>query len=194
MFLLALVVCEPSYAGLYEFTIEGRVTFAAAGDVPAGTPVTIQYIADSEDLAPGTPNGGHYAASQATVRFPKFIIKTDGIDPYFRVALGGGNTVDLLQYLSVFGHWNLSAGYSFPPGTLSSDALPLTLPLANANLATFHLAPGVNPYYSGNIISYTSIEIPEPLQLGVFPLAALLIAARYKRRRSSRFPIWSRHQ
>ncbi len=126
--ILILSTCASADAALYEFTLRGFVTFAAAGDVPPGSPVTIRYIADSKDLAPSSL-GGHYAASNATIQFPTFTLTMSGLDPYFRVALGAGNTVDLLGYSTVDGFWDLTVPFSFPPGTLETDALPLSLPL-----------------------------------------------------------------
>ncbi len=173
IWIASLAGYSPAHAAIYEFTLGGRVTFAALGDVPAGTPVTIRYTADSQDLAPD-PGGGLYAAGQGTITFPNFTITTDGtVDPIFRVSLGSGSTVQLLQYLTYQGTWGMSLNFSFPAGTLTSDALPLTLPLANANLARFQVFPILHDWYAGNITSYTAVEIPEPsaaLLLLVVPL------------------------
>jgi hypothetical protein len=149
--------------------------------VPIGTPVTIRYTADSRDSDPD-PRGAWYAASQATVEFPDFTIVTDGtFGLSFRVALGDGTSVQLLQYLTAFGtYWGMSIPFSFPAGTLTSDELPLTLPLANANLARFHLFPIVNDIYAGDITSYTAVEIPEPSV--PLMLAAGSIALRVRKR------------
>jgi hypothetical protein len=151
-------LCGHARAALYEFTLGGRVTFAPLGDVPIGTAVTIRYTADSQDLDP-SPNDGLYSASQATVEFPTFAIQTDGMmGPY----LTWQNS-----------NWGMSIPFSFPNGTFGSDALPLTLPLANANLARFHLFPLLHDLYAGDITSYTAVEIPEPSALAILLVGTL---------------------
>jgi hypothetical protein len=167
-------LCGQARAALYEFTLGGRVTYAPLGDVPIGTAVTIRYTADSQDLDP-SPTDGLYAASQATVQFPTFTIQTDGMmGPDFGVSLGNGTSVQILQYLTwQNSNWGMSIPFSFPNGTFGSDALPLTLPLANANLARFHLFPLLHDLYAGDITSYTAVEIPEPSALAILLVGTL---------------------
>jgi hypothetical protein len=167
-------LCGQARAALYEFTLGGRVTYAPLGDVPIGTAVTIRYTADSQDLDP-SPTDGLYAASQATVQFPTFTIQTDGMmGPDFGVSLGNGTSVQILQYLTwQNSSWGMSIPFSFPTKTLNSDALPLTLPLTDANLARFHLFPLLHDLYAGDITSYTAVEVPEPAALVILLVGSL---------------------
>jgi hypothetical protein len=173
-----LSTCTISHGALYEFTLGGSVTFAAGGDVPIGSPVTIRYTADSRDLHPD-PQGGLYAASQATVEFPNFSIQTAGtVGPTFAVGLRDATTSQSLQYLTHSQGWGLNLGFAFPPQTLESDELPLTLPLAKASVASFYLFPIFHEWYAGNITSYTAVEIPEPSASLVLPMTIIALHAR----------------
>ena len=174
MLIASTALCGQARAALYEFTLGGRVTFAPLGDVPMGTLVTIRYTADSQDLEP-SPGGGLYAASHATVEFPAFTIRTDAeIGPTFRISLGNGTSAQILQYLTWNGgSWGMNLGFAFPPGTLDSDSLPLTLPLSSADVSTFHLFPALHDRYAGDIISYSAVEAPEPSVLGMLLAGSL---------------------
>ena len=166
----------------YEFTLTGTVTAAPSGDVHIGDPFTVRYVVDSVDLD-ASVGGGLYAAGNATVTFPSGTLTTGG-NPFFGVAQNGGTSVDLLQYLA---HddvsWGANITFSFPAATLTIDALPLTLPLSDANFAHLHIfwAFVLHDTYQGTVSSYASIEVPEPSCAALALIQALTMTRATRR-------------
>ena len=182
--LILLSACASARAALYEFTLGGRVTYALFGDVPIGSRVTIRYTVDSQDLEPD-PTGGLYAASQATIKFPDFTITTNGMEgPSFGVGLG--TSAQFVQYLTWRNGWGMSIPFAFPVGTLDTDALPLTLPLSEANVARFYVFPMLHDHYAGDITSYSAVEIPEPSAALLLLVTTLTVRGRARMSRERR--------
>jgi hypothetical protein len=175
-------LCAPARAALYEFTLDGTVYYSAWPNVSVGDPFIIRYSADSYDLHPGVTVGA-YAATAAVVTLPNTTIPSDG--PFTAVAvylniLDGRNMV---QYSSEDeSPYTFYVRFEFPSGTLTSAALPLTLPLESAMSAMF-LVNELGPEVRGSITSHSAVEVPEPSQLGLLSLFSALL---HRRRLKSR--------
>jgi hypothetical protein len=166
-------------AALYEFTLRGVVTDAVFGDVPVGAPFTIRYMADSTDLSPD-PTGGRFAATNATITFPDFTITADGAHPEVLVNIRDGVSIQSFSYGDTGGpNWSIGVSCAFPAGTISTDALPLFLPLSSALFARVRVFPILTPQYQGDITSYESVQVPEP----VIAYGALIFAIMKRRSR-----------
>lgn len=175
--ILAVLLFTPFFAsgGLYEFTFQGEVTYSILPEANVGDSVTIRYIADSTDLEP-LPMTGEYAATNATIRFPGGTFVTEaGLGTRLSVNLFG--TLDTVAYLSHGNPYGIKLSFAFAGGTPQSDELPLTLPLLDANVATFHMFPASTDVIRGRITSYLGVEVPEPAALGVL-LASIVLTKR----------------
>jgi hypothetical protein len=192
-FALILIAClaRPNwaFAALYQFTLKSEVTATIFPGAHIGDLVTIRYIANSFDLDPH-PLSGKYAATGLTLELPSTTYSYAGnSDQVFVVNLT--TSLDFLQYVDKVQHpqatqpWSLDVRFAFTHNTLT-DALPLELPLADAIVRRFAIVPGVgNEYFSGDILSFTSVEIPEPRAWHVLGVAAPVVQS-FRRRRHLR--------
>jgi hypothetical protein len=155
-----LCVADAAHAAFYEFTIQGQVTAAAGFDVSVGDPFTIRYVANSEDRVP-MPTAGSYAATNAVGTFPSTVITAMGFDSEVFVARPDVDGADRTAYRSDDLNYIFNVSFTFAPGTLTSDALPLALPLQDATSASLYLYD-FGPFVTGNLTSYSSREVPEP--------------------------------
>jgi hypothetical protein len=169
---VAVSLAHPAHAALYQFTIEGTVTYALLPYAQVGDPFTVEYFVDSEDLsAPST--SGFYRASGVTVKFPAGTIVVDGGQPQLGVSLGEGIATDHVEYSTygVIDPFYVSVGFLFPPGTLVSDELPQSLPLTSATMRRLRVAwGGLEDVWRGNVTAYSSVKVPEPLNVFVATL------------------------
>jgi hypothetical protein len=169
---ICLVTCPLARGAMFEFTLEGTVTSEASPHVNVGDPFVIRYLADSTDLDP-SPLTGRYSAGQAIATLPGTTISSPVSDGLVSIFLNMPAGTDSADYESSSGNVALVAGFDFPSGTLTSDALPLALPLGSATTAQWVWYP-FRPGIVGRITSYSSIEVPEP-GVGV-TLAALMLS------------------
>jgi hypothetical protein len=183
---IAVVLCNtaPVLGALHEFTLRGTVTSSDHVDVSVGEPFSITYVANSIDLDPSATLG-RYSAARLTAVFPQTTI-VNAIGGSVSVELDASAGADSVRYLTVNPNVNLIVvDFSFPAGTLRSDELPRSLPLANATGAGFYWA-SIYPYFNlaGDITSYTSTEVPEPAYLKF----VLLVCVYRNRTRRLRMP------
>jgi hypothetical protein len=171
-----------SHAALYEFTVTGEVTFSVMPNVMVGDPFTIHYTADDRDLDTN-PNLGTYAVGHAVAVFPNATLSDQGSQASFGVALGG--TSDKAGYFSFLFNQRWLIDFNFPPGTLGSDVLPLSLPLPSATSTQFVVYDFV-ALVVGTLNSYESAPIPEPSAIWTVPLMLRLRLPRTARTGPSR--------
>ena len=170
-------LCGHAHAALFDFTLKGKVTYSQYSDIAVGDPFVVRYIADSTDLNLD-PKLGRFATTAATFEFPNVTVAPEGQPLPLQVQLSGPEDSDSIIYVHFFPgniYWSFSFG--FPAQTFSSDALPLTLPLERATLARiqfFVFAPTLR----GDITSYESAEIPEPVSLNLIALLVCALTAR----------------
>lgn len=178
--LLPCIAGAMARAALYEFTLEGVVTFSAVASNPSvGDPVTIKYVADSTDLNPSS-GYGRYAASGATMVLPHATLSP--VSSGFLEVGGAGipGALSRLDYSCGIQDpqtpvgWKLDIAMAFPEGTFESDALPLELPLASGVVRRFAVIPLFTEFFRGNITAYTSVEIPEPVGTTCLIMALVL--------------------
>jgi hypothetical protein len=171
---------------LYEFALEGKVSYSVFGVNPAvGEPCIIRFVADSQDVEPH-PGHGTFQVTPPIVTFPDSNTLLN-FEPSELTRLGvnnenmSGTGIDFLFYqnLGALGvAFDLNVSLVFPDGVIQSDALPLTLPLALANSTNFRISSGLVDYARGRITGYSSVAVPEPWG-GVFCILAL--AATFRR-------------
>jgi hypothetical protein len=168
-----LGLCASADAGAYEFTLTGEVTQANWANVNVGDPFTIRYTADSLDRNPAATVGA-YLATPAVVTLPNATIRSLG--PFNATAVYLFPDADQVRYTSEDDSlYTFLVRVRFPRGTLSSDALPLTLPMELAVSTDFYVWQ-FGPELRGTITSYTAVEVPEPgpgLVIGTLLLARL---------------------
>ena len=183
VFVLSLAVSPASHAALYQFTVGGRVTTSSYPGVNVDDLVSIWYVADSQDRDP-LPTSGIYRATRATYIFPDVTLTSDG---FSRVDVLPNDTdgYDRVRFRDFFAQspWAI-VELTFPVGTLKSDALPTALPLASAHSAGFSYwyYPGI---LSGNVLSFTSVEVPEPGVLALLVIAPLLLPRCFRQLRQA---------
>jgi hypothetical protein len=166
-----LVSGSSASAALYEFTLEGTVTFSRSGTNPSvGDPVTIRYVADSQDIEPSTI-WGTYLSRDTTIVFPHGTLVGRGPADPVLVELELFDFVGYADDVDGPGLPNeiVYIDFRFPPGSLADDSLPLTLPLPSAITSRMQIG-GPNPRIFANITSYSSMLIPEPAAFGLCSL------------------------
>ena len=125
----AVAVQAPARGALYEFKLEGVVSYTLLPDVHIGDVAVMTFRVDDQDLEP-SPNLGRYVAVGAVeVAFPEKSLVVGGSSGYFEVKLNNGNA-EITQYLNQGSELSLNIPFRFPDGTLLPDHLPLSLPLA----------------------------------------------------------------
>jgi hypothetical protein len=167
------------YAAPYKFTLTGPVTYSFFSPAIVGEPFEIEFTADSEDHAPDDPEAGIYTCSAPTVRFLKSntsLIFNPVQELRLYVTTGG---LDIIQYQCVSGTYTITVGLVFYDGTLTSDALPMTLPLQQAYVAHFFATPILTDTVRGNVTGYHATPIPEGSSL----LPLLLVLQIFRRGR-----------
>lgn len=171
----------PCAAALYEFTLEGTVTYSLFGFDPAvGEPCVIRFLADDQDLDPD-PRYGAFDVTSPVVTFPLSNVPFD-FEPVFRkrFVVNNGNVsgtgTDFVAYESegvIGSSWNFRFSLVFPDGIIQSDALPLTSPLMDAISTKFLISISSTDVVWGKITSYTGVPVPEGSQLSaVFAFCA----------------------
>jgi hypothetical protein len=170
---------------MYEFTVKGEVSSSLVSNVTAGNPFTNRYTVDNTDLDP-SPAAGSFAASVAVATFPHATLMADQGFNYRRFDVHSGGAMDQATYYAFGPNYLFSLDFKFPPGTLTSDALPLTLPLPDATSAEFSIYFFVH-VLRGSVNSYEGVLVPEPSVLVAAPtLLTLLRHCRTERRHSPR--------
>ena len=178
VFVLSLAASPASHAALYQFTVGGRVTTSSYPGVNVDDPVSIWYVADSQDRDP-SPTSGNYRTTRATFIFPNLTLTSDGFSGV-DVLPNDTDGYDRVRFWDFFAQspWAF-VDLTFPVGILTSDALPTALPLSSAHSAGFS-----HSYYpgtlSGNVLSFTSVEVPEPGVLALLVIAPLLAPRRFR--------------
>lgn len=176
--ILLCVLANGARGAVYQVTVRGLVTYALFQDVPVGTPYTVKHQLDSMDLVP-SPSEGRYAANNATLFLPNDELLVGGPNPEFLVRLGNGAERQFVDYsdLNPSNLKLLSVGFTFPAGTLTSDAVPLELPLDRAAIARVRVTQGLTTLYEGSISSYDTIIVPE-LPVGAWTFCMLWVTRR----------------
>jgi hypothetical protein len=170
-------------AAYHQFTLQGHVTETSFyfPNIYVGDPFSVQYVVDSTD-SDASPLRGRYAATHALFTFPNTSLTSNGFGAGLLVDLDNPpDGTDRVTYSDGSLHWDWRIRFTFPPDTLASDALPLTLPLSMANSATFEFVL-FTPLLGAAMTSYSSIEVPEPAGA----LAALIVLLRARRRPAAR--------
>jgi hypothetical protein len=160
----------------YQFTLQGVVTYVdplAYPSINRNDPFTMQYRADTVDEDPSNTRGA-YDASPVTLTFPHHGFYWQGFSQYVSVTLALQGR-DLVQFSAPGANYWVNADFEFPAGTLTSDALPLSLPLTAATTALLDNYDD-GPVLGGVITSYSSVAVPEPaigIVASIVSLAAL---------------------
>jgi hypothetical protein len=187
-----LLWTAPCAAALYEFTLEGTVTYSLFGFDPAvGERCVIRYVADTLDLEPD-PDFGYFAATPPVVVFPDSntlipFVPSESTNLF--VSNSHSGTFDHMGYQS-FGvpgaAWILSLTLIFPDGIIVSDALPHSVPLEHALSANFFITPVITDVVRGRITSYRAVAVPETSTLWTTFLSGWAISISRRRRVSFR--------
>ena len=184
---LLLCVVLPARATLYQFNLEGTITYVFPGQgVNIDDPVKIRFVADSTDRDP-RPDSGMFDALPIELVLPTRTLTAAYTTPSrFDVRLFGSSS-DIIQYQTTirdpFISWNLLLDivFRFPDGTLT-DALPLSLPLGIAEGNRFSVSAfSPNDMYRGVVTSYTSVQVPDPTSVVGAPLCAGLLMRTRRR-------------
>jgi hypothetical protein len=127
-----------------------------------GDECTIQYVLDSTDHDPH-PLVGRYFGTNAVIRFANItIVGNPNSGGNLTVKTGRPGLSDLVAYQNGGPNYGVQISFAFPEGTITSDALPLELPLAQATTSYFDVYPSFDPILVGRIMAYSSAEVPEP--------------------------------
>jgi hypothetical protein len=170
-----LSCCTVALGSFHEFSLGGELI---AGVGSPGDPVNIRYVADSTDLNSASGYGS-YAASAATYESTALSLTSIGVAPSVSVYLNDPPGVDRVEYRHQDFHADFRVRFSFPAGTLTSDALPLTLPLATATSASFEVSYVAAVFAGGQITSYESVEVPDPSAAALLVLPIPLLMRRH---------------
>lgn len=179
-----MIVCllfwtAPGAAALYEFKLEGVVIRSFLADVHVGDTAAIKFLVDDVDLE-ASPNVGWYAtAGPSAITFPKTTLIA-GESGHLQVKLSNSNS-ELIQYINIGGDYSINIPFQFPDGTITSDALPLSLPLPLATNNSFQIFPILTDVVYGRVTSYSGALVPEPEFMSAL-VATLLMLGRVPRR------------
>ena len=176
-----LVEAAPCGAALYEFTLEGVVQFSFLPEVSVGDPASLKFIVDDQDLEPSPTFGKYTASGPATIAFPKTTLVAGDELGFLQVKL---IDAEIVQYQNIGPSLSFDMGFAFPDGTITTDALPLTLPLSLATTNSFYIFPIFHEVVRGRITSYTGVPIPEPAWPGVSALLTFAFGRRTHRAQS----------
>ena len=182
--LVPMVAClllwtAPCAAALYEFMLEGVVTRSFLPDVHVGDTAAMSFFVDDQDLDPSPIVGRYLAISSVTIDFPKTSLVAGGHGGgHLRVSL---HNADSVQYQNLGPEYSLNIPLQFPDGTITSDALPLSLPLPLATNNSFQIFPILTDVVYGRVTSYSGALVPEPEFMSAL-VATLLMLGRVPRR------------
>jgi hypothetical protein len=180
-FLCFAVICSQASslrAELYAFEVKGRVVGGPMMDfyqVAIGDEIAFRYTLDSIDQNASSLGG--YLGTTAVFETPAGVFSGDplqggsfGVQPFSQI----------VSYGSYMPGYPISLSLRFPPNTLMTDELPLTLPISTATTRSFFVHPFFSvPSLWGTITSYESRLVPEPSSLWL--IGATCVALRRRR-------------
>lgn len=154
----AVAVQAPANAALYEFKLEGVVSYTLLPDVHIGDVAVMTFRVDDQDLEPSPLLGRYASVGLTTVTLPTTQLTAGDGSGRFTVKLHS----QIVQYQDVGVPLGVDLGFQFPDGTITEDCLPLTLSLSAASTNSFHLFSGVTSAVAGRVTSYSATVVPEP--------------------------------